>query len=328
MHIFCRHRNDTQRDGIFAEARAAFRLRTIRCGRHREGAAATASCRAHRFGMTSRRSRFSQAFEQRGRQIALGEGGDDDDDGLARHLGPAPPTSIAAATAAPEEMPTGMPSSGRRSRAVSKAVWLPTVTTSSMTERSRMSGHEAGADALDLVRAGLAAGQHRRILGLDRDASAAPGLRAFSTWPTPVMVPPVPTPATKTSTPPLRVVPDLLGRGAAMDVRIGGILELLRDDGARRRRRRSPRPWRWRPACPAAAGRQHQFGAEQRQHLAPLDRHRFRHDQDQLVAARRRHEGERDAGVARGRLDQHALAGRDLARPPPARRSWRRRCGP
>ena len=44
----------------------------------------------------------------------------------------------------------------------SKAVSLPTVTTSSMTERVEDVGHEAGADALDLVRPGLAAGEHRR----------------------------------------------------------------------------------------------------------------------------------------------------------------------
>ena len=50
------------------------------------------------------------------------------------------PTSIAAATAAPDEMPTGMPSIRATRRAVSKAVWLPTVTTSSITSRSRIAG--------------------------------------------------------------------------------------------------------------------------------------------------------------------------------------------
>ena len=67
------------------------------------------------------------------------------------------------------------------------------------------------------------------------------------------------------------------------------------------------------PFMPCAAGREHQFGAEQRQHLAALDRHRFRHDQDELVAARRRDERQRDAGVAGGRLDQNSASGRDLA---------------
>ena len=61
----------------------------------------------------------------------------------------------------------------------------------------------------------------------------------------------------------------------------------------------------------AGARRQFEFGAEVRQDLAPLDRHRLRHDEDEPVAARRRDECEADAGVARRRLDQHGLAGLD-----------------
>ncbi len=49
--------------------------------------------------------------------------------------------------------------------------------------------------------------------------------------------------------------------------------------------------------------RQLELGAQQKQHLAPLDRHALRHAQNQLVAARRRNEGKRNAGVAAGRLD-------------------------
>ena len=48
---------------------------------------------------------------------------------------------------------------------------------------------------------GHAAGEHRRGRRLDRDDQRL-GLRSFSTWPTPVIVPPVPTPATKASTSP------------------------------------------------------------------------------------------------------------------------------
>ena len=59
-----------------------------------------------------------------------------------------------------------------------------------------------------------------------------PGLRGFSTWPTPVMVPPVPTPDDEDVDLAVGVVPDFLGRGAAVDLRIGRVLELLRDDGA------------------------------------------------------------------------------------------------
>ena len=63
----------------------------------------------------------------------------------------------------------------------------------------------------------------------------------------------------------------------------------------------------------AGAGRQLQLGAEVREDLAPLDRHRLRHDEDQPVAARGGDEREADAGVAGGRLDQHRAAGLDAA---------------
>ncbi len=137
------------------------------------------------------------------------------------------------------------------------------------------------------------------------------GRRGFSTWPTPVMVPPVPTPATKTSIFAAGVVPDLLGRGAAMDLRVRRIVELARDDragdfllkllGLVDGSLHAERP-----------RRQHQLGAEKRQHLAPLDRHRLRHREDQPIAACRGDEGKRDAGIARGRLDERA-ARLDLA---------------
>lgn len=50
------------------------------------------------------------------------------------------PIWSAAATAAPEEIPQGIPSMRAISRAVSKEGWLPIFTTSSMTERSRIEG--------------------------------------------------------------------------------------------------------------------------------------------------------------------------------------------
>jgi hypothetical protein len=62
----------------------------------------------------------------------------------------------------------------------------------------------------------------------------------------------------------------------------------------------------------AALGRQHQLGAEGLHGLRPLDRQVLRHDQHHAVAADRRGHGQRDAGVAGGRLDQR-VAGLDLA---------------
>ena len=58
-------------------------------------------------------------------------------------------------TAAPQEMPDRMPSSRARRRAKSIASSLVTCSISSTSDRSRIVGNEAGADALDLVRPGL-----------------------------------------------------------------------------------------------------------------------------------------------------------------------------
>ncbi len=107
------------------------------------------------------------------------------------------------------------------------------------------------------------------------------------------------------------VVPDFLRRGLAVDLRIGRVLELLRDD----RVRDIPEQL----LC-ARDGALHALGtrgelklrAEIGQHLAAFKRHGLGHDQDQTIAARRRHEGERDAGIAGGRLDQGRI-GIDLA---------------
>jgi hypothetical protein len=51
--------------------------------------------------------------------------------------------------------------------------------------------------------------------------------------------------------------------------------------------------------------REDDLGAEGAHRLAPLDREVLGHDQDHAVTADRRRHGEGDAGVARGRLDQH-----------------------
>ena len=137
------------------------------------------------------------------------------------------PTSIAAATAAPEEMPTGMPSSRATSRAVSKAVWLPTaidlVDHAAIEDRR----NEAGADALDLVRPRRAAGKNGRVFGFDRDHADAglAGLQNLADAGDRAAGADAGDDEVDFA---VRVVPDFFRRGAAMDFRIGGILELLR----------------------------------------------------------------------------------------------------
>ena len=54
--------------------------------------------------------------------------------------------------------------------------------------------------------------------------------------------------------------------------------------------------------------REHDLGAEGAHRLAALDRQVLRHDQHHAIAAHRRGHRQRDAGVARGRLDQRVAA--------------------
>ena len=66
-------------------------------------------------------------------------------------------------------MPTISPSSLANFRAHSNASSLVTVTTSSDQRRIEVLGNEPGADALNLVRARLAAADDRRMHRLDGD---------------------------------------------------------------------------------------------------------------------------------------------------------------
>ena len=84
---------------------------------------------------------------------------------------------------------------------------------------------------------------------------------------------------------------------------VGEVLELLRHDRARDFGEELPRPLH-RPAHALFGAGQLKLGAQQGQHLAPLDGHAFGHDQDQGIALGGGDEGEPDAGVAAGRFDQ------------------------
>ena len=58
---------------------------------------------------------------------------------------------------------------------------------------------------------------------------------------------------------------------------------------------------------------ENQLGPEALEQDAALERHGGRHRQDELVPERCGDEGQTDARVAAGGLDEHGLAGRDLA---------------
>ena len=108
------------------------------------------------------------------------------------------------------------------------------------------------------------------------------------------------------------VVPDLLGGGRAVDLGVGLVGELLGPDRALRVR--DDLLGLLDGALHALGpGRQHELGAEGAQQHAALLAHRLRHGQDHLVAAGGADHGQRDAGVAAGRLDDGA-AGLELRR--------------
>ena len=116
------------------------------------------------------------------------------------------------------------------------------------------------------------------------------------------MVPPVPTPATRMSTVTIGVRPDLLGRGAGVDGRVGRVLELLGHeevaltlgdllglgDG---------------PTHAVGTRGEDQLGAVAPQQHPSLLAHGLRHGEDAPVATGGAHHGQGDAGVATGRLD-------------------------
>ena len=107
----------------------------------------------------------------------------------------------AAHTAAPADMPARIPSRVASSRATEIASSNATVTTSSITDRSSTSGTKFG--PMPWMRCPPA--RPSLITGESAGSTSTTftsGLRSLSTWPTPVMVPPVPDPATNQSTRP------------------------------------------------------------------------------------------------------------------------------
>ena len=229
---------------------------TPRAAGSRSRAAATSqriSC-ATRRNVSSPEHRQSRD-EERQRHVALAAVAGDRDDPLAGHLGPRGELERGVeARRRPRSRPAA-PRARRRARAASSAVSSSTAITSSITDAVEDLGDEAGADALDLVRA-----RRRRPRAPPRWPArprrrGRPGRRSLSTWPTPVIVPPVPTPATSASTSPSSVAPDLLRGRAPVDLGVGRVGELLGHERAAlgddlARRAGSPRPSR-----PATASR-------------------------------------------------------------------------
>ena len=138
-----------------------------------------------------------------------------------------------------------------------------------------------------------------------------PGLRGFSTEPTPVKVPPVPTPLTTTST-----APSVSFQISSAVVRrwISGFAGLRNCCGmnASGRELTISSALAIAPRIPCAAGVSSSSAPSSLQHLAALERHAVGHRQDQPIALCGTDKSQGDPGIARGRFDQNR-AGLDPA---------------
>ncbi len=122
------------------------------------------------------------------------------------------------------------------------------------------------------------------------------------------MVPPVPTPATNAPrTDAVEGGFDLRAGGGVVRLRIRRVVELAGDPRVRRRVGDLLRGVDRALHALGLVG-EHELGTECLEQLAPLDRHRLGHRENDLVAARRADQRERDTGVAAGGLDDDGLA--------------------
>ena len=101
------------------------------------------------------------------------------------------------------------------------------------------------------------------------------------------------------------VGPDFLGRGGAVDLRVGLVGELLGPDGVLRVGHDFLGLLHGAAHALGARG-QDDFGAEGAEHHAAFGGHGLRHGQDDLVAAGSAHHGQGDAGVAGGAFNDGA----------------------
>ncbi len=186
---------------------------------------------------------------------------------------------------------------------------LVTCSTRSTSDKIQILRHESRADALDLVRrrrqrlAGQRLGDDRRMRGFDRhrqnllaarllDVARNAGQRAAGA-----------DAADEDIHLAVGVVPNLGPGGLFVNRGIGRIFELLHQQILAGIGRGQFLGLGDRALHALGAGRQHQLRAERHQHLAPLHAHGIRHGEHAAVAARRSREGQRNAGVAAGGLD-------------------------
>ena len=102
------------------------------------------------------------------------------------------------------------------------------------------------------------------------------------------------------------VAPNLLGRGLAMDFRVGRVLELLRDEPGLVLGRQFIR-LAYRARHPFGRRREDHFGAKRFEQPATFEAHALGHGHFERISARRADKRQRNARVATGRLDDHGV---------------------
>mmetsp|Transcript_34230 Transcript_34230/g.81182 ORF Transcript_34230/g.81182 Transcript_34230/m.81182 type:complete len:332 (+) Transcript_34230:217-1212(+) len=246
--------------------------------------------------------------EERGAEVPLAKRRDDDHDQLPLKLG----------TAAD---PLGRLDGGARGDAAEEALLLrqpprhrDRVVARDLHDlvvdvRVEDAGDKAGADALDLVRAGRAAREDSALRGLDGDDPHA-ALDALEVLPGAGDGAACADARDERVDGAGRVAKDLGAGGGPVDRRVGGVLKLLQHVGAVRRRRDFLRLLH-RTAHPLGRVREDELRAKGLQEHAALERHGGRHRQDELVALRSSDEREANSGVSACRLDKSCDSGSD-----------------
>ncbi len=225
----------------------------------------------------------------------------------------------------PRRSRPGAPRAGRPRGRCSRASSSSTPITSSITERSRISGTKPAPIPWILCGPGGAPGEHRRGARLDREHLdlgapllqhlADPGDRA-----------PGADPGDEGVDLAVEVAPDLLRGRPPVDLGVRRVRELLRHEGVVLADQVLGQLDRL--VHPAERGRLVDLGAVGAKQGGALAAHPLRQGEDQPVIARGADEGEGDPGVAAGRLDDHRAAALDQAVPLGARRSSPPRSGP
>src|SRR5262249_24448638 len=98
------------------------------------------------------------------------------------------------------------------------------------------------------------------------------------------------------------VLPDFFGRGLAMDLGVGGVLKVLRDEGLVVLLEKFFGLVH-RAAHAVGGGGEDDLGAQGFKESAAFERHGFGHGEDELVAFGGADKSQRNAGVAAGGLD-------------------------